>query len=429
MQPAERVAQAIETMKIRAKALSPVHIGSYEQTLERTEYFVDRGRVYLADPTEIFKQLITTPADQKRWLENRESLTEIYQRQRGPRRPAADTLAFYSLKANSDLIGDNQYRPFERNGRGQPYIAGSSLKGALRNAWLYQYLDKHPEALTNLGRSLKQSYASFRKYNPRLDEIKKELDAKLDDNWARGGFVQGQSGIPADLFRMFGVSDSQPLDNEALAVEEIGVLCSKERGYDLSGDRILYEKRNTVLIQECLQENQTFEFSLNFNRKLREFYRGETDRVPVSLKDWLDKADAFARKLWEFEGDFLSDLGAKTHRSELRVGEMAAPGVGDFYLSDDVVPPVGTGWLLRLGAGSGILGVTPGLRLTPENEAEQKYLEDEEKPLEYWLGYFGFWRHERKAEVFPKSRKYVWRGTERDGDYEMPLGWLWLEEV
>ncbi len=441
------LSELVENKRIKATLLSPVHIGSYQQTLEKTEYITEGNRVYLANPDLVFAQTedgmveipakpgqkfapVVEDADMVGWLNGqRTSLSRIYQTRRQQRRsmPALDDLSLYSVRSHVGLDGEGQYRPFERNGRGQPFIAGSSLKGALRNSWLYHFLDNHPAELRRIGSSLNQLFNDFDSGQINFGSLRRELDRLVPESYFRAGFVEGQQdqsrqrqNIQGDVFRMFQVSDSKPLDNSALAAEDVRVLCDRLNYlYDRTGNLVFYEK--TRLVQECLQEGTSFEFNLNFNRKLREYYAGNADEVPASLTDWLDKADAFFRIVWQYEQKFFSQ-GEADPQARLGRDDVVAPRVLEFYRNK--LPQPGQGWLLRVGAGSGIHSVTPALRLRPENDEDQYLETGDGNTLEFGLGFYAFWRKEEKAEIFPKSRKII-----RRNDYLMPLGWLLLQEV
>lgn len=428
----------ISNLPLQARLLSPLHIGSYQQALEKTEYFVQQRRVYVADSDEVFQNIITEQ-DRQNWLSGgaRTSLTRIYQNYQAARRPRLDSakLALYNLTANSELDGESQYRPFQRNGRGKPYIAGSSLKGALRNGWLYHYLDSHPDKLQTLAGRLKQT---LRNVQPK--DLKKELDRLLGDNYFREGFFgQTQSpnegGVNADAFRIIGVSDSPPLDDRQLAVEDIRVLCDLDNLNDRDGNLVLYEK--TRLIAECLQERQNFQFSLSYNHILAGQYRGFSKKLdeykpdeltdfPLSLEVLLDKADAFFRKVWDYEARFFTGPANDRYRSE--PGDRTAPQIANFYKETNL-PEAGQGWLLRVGAGSGLHSVTPDLVLRatkqqPDRSWLRDTLNDDSYSLMFLMGYHNFWREQLKALGFPKSRKIIWRENGPRKDYAYPLGWL-----
>lgn len=423
--------QVIETKRLQATVLSPLHIGSHQQTLEKTEYIVQNQQVYLARPDKVFSsnRPLVTETDKQNWLTGqRTSLTRLYQNRvrENPGFRLPNDFFYYNLRTNAVLDGESQYRPFERNAFQQAYIAGSSLKGALRNAWLYHYLNTHPAALKNVAEEMNRLFTDYRENKISSFTLKNKINSAIDENYFRAGFGAGAANsINGDMFRLFRVSDSPALENRQLAAEDVRVLCDyKEYSCDAKGNPIFYEK--TRLVPECLQENQTFTFEISFNKKLCEHYKDDKEDkniVPESIKVWLDTADSFFREVWEFDRKFFT--GEPEPGNRLRERDVVAPALGSFYR--DKLPKTGDGWLIRVGAGSGLHSVTPALRLRPETEEEDNYMLDNmDDHLEYQIGYYTFWDEKEKAGVFPKSRKVVYR-TNRQ--YCLPLGWLLIKEV
>lgn len=441
--------QIVETLRLRATALTPIHIGSYQQTLDKTEYLVSGGRVYVVDTDKLFSEgtALVTPQELDDWRRgNKRSLTDLYLerlKNRRPVTPPAD-MALYSLVENADMRGDQQYRPFERNGHGLAYIAGSSLKGAIRNGWLYHYLKTHPEkaqeVAQNLVRLITDMYQAAKNSGPssrEFGDLKKYLNDPIREDFFRAGFGANSDDVHNDLFRTISVSDSHPLTNAMLAADEVRVICDRlDSIFDTNGNLILYHK--TTLVQECLQEKQKFEFRVSLNQKLKGMYQNQAD-APANVEQLLDEVDSFFREVWTYDRDFYRpgnpDSTYRTMRDDAPTNLLS-----NFY--ETKLPPKGQGWLLRVGAGSGLHSVTPDVFFAPtesnqvlddlrtqfENQLPDN--EDASGSLVYWLGRLGFWQNQTKASIFPKSRKVVWRANRaNNGGYVLPLGWLWLERV
>ncbi len=137
----------------RIQLTSPIlHIGSAVSKLSPFEYVQTGKRVYLPNQEALAKTLYQRGwlQDYIRKIENREDITSLLEDAFGNSWQTAKDLngerifpqQTSSLKWTTQKITD--LRSMIRNGMGQLYIPGSSIKGAIRTAIAYHLL-KHKE--------------------------------------------------------------------------------------------------------------------------------------------------------------------------------------------------------------------------------------------------------------------------------------------
>lgn len=297
-----------------------------------------------------------------------------------------------------------KFRPFIRDGRGRPYIPGSSIKGALRTAILYMTLARIEERdraafedtfLAAVDQGLDKAWAEVEKRRTpsantlRLFSrtIQQQVLASFRLRWRGRRKPEHQRATPEqrDVLRCLKVSDSAPFDPHGLEVREVRVLSLR------TGDREAYLK-DPPLYVECLPAGATLTFTLTLDRQLLDDLRAENPEkvLLTGLEDVLNCAREFSRDVIQWERDYLS--AAPLQRSLLQWYQE----VGSLDL--------------RLGWGSGWHATTIGLLLGPSRQAEVRDL---------------FFAHKRQSRYVPKSRRVVVEGSEP----VCPLGWVSLERV
>ena len=140
-----------ETARIRLT--SPIlHIGSAVSRLNPYEYVQTGNKVYLPDSDALAKALHSRGRlqDYIHAIENREDIKPLLTQALGESwenaRDTDENLIFPPIQRSNKWVRGkiSELRPMIRNGFGQLYIPGSSIKGAIRTAIVY-YLLKHEE--------------------------------------------------------------------------------------------------------------------------------------------------------------------------------------------------------------------------------------------------------------------------------------------
>jgi len=269
-----------------------------------------------------------------------------------------------------------QIKPHTKTAKWQPYIPGSSLKGAIRTGIAWSMVDSGAVSVT-----LKKIGRYERDRNPRTaaSQIEKEM---FGDNPNK------------DLFRTLQIADTQPIDSESMHLYTAAVYSLQRRG----GKEVFVSKgSNFRFFLEALPANTTLTATIRLEDYLFGVRQGGLyfDRK----RDWVEKfpthCNKFANDLIEGAIELYADTGlsrvAEFYRKLLRIANQL----------DETRQ-----CLIQVGWGTGWLGMTVGSALD-----DDVFLEVCER---YRLG--------RDGWEFPKSCRLIEVGNQA----EMPLGWVKL---
>ncbi len=411
--------EVFESRQIRLT--SPLlHIGSAIPRLNRFEYVQTSGQVYLPNQEALAKALLQQGrlSDYIAAISSNQPIVDILEQAFGKDwQTACDAEGhpifpshLVSQKWTENRITD--LRPMIRNGFGQLYIPGSSIKGAIRTAIAY-YLLKHdqqfqvppPQRVSTIEKKLRERLQSGQ-----LNAFQQKF---LDDDWLmnplftdfgltyQGRSIRCSQGPNTDFMRAIHVTDTAPLlerdvrlktgkarkDNIALAVEV--VVSSRFPNYNA-------KYRAPIYVEMVRNVNTTFTLSID-KTALSWFQHHKGMQLPFqSVDDILRICQEFAQEQWDFEHDYWQTI--KNNPNDQ--GESL-----DFSDIKGIYEPEACPYGLRLGWGSGMNGVTIGSLLEDDLRAQ----------LRDTCGL--------KAPGFeaPKSRRTV-RG--RDGEIQFVPGWV-----
>ncbi len=351
---------------INLMTLSPLHVGTGQELLRDYDYAVYKGRTWRIDEDALLDAALGPEPGQ--WDE---ALL---------RRPAAELLRPEDYRPGSGLFryvlrgtprsgrkGAN-LREQIKDVRDQPYLPGSSLKGALRTAVFDHALAQNPKVL-NLSR--------------------------LRDNrrWASQPIERAVLGRSPnhDLLRALQVSDSDPLPpNKSLSIENAQVLTGGQPGSPIEVEALQAE----------VQLRATIKLDLALFTPMAEQVLHLGDK-----RGWLtglmDLCRARVAPILEQERAWFAQRYPK------------APITG-FYRQlcqwVQEMPPERA--LLQIGWGGGWGSKTVGSRL------DEREREDVVRRFRLARG------KRRRGDPFPKSRRVV---LDRRGQPVAPLGWVLIE--
>lgn len=249
-----------KTIKIRLHVLTPIHIGC-DDVYEPTSFVIDEKKKKLIefDPIKFISVLNQAQRDELIKTCLQENLLLIYKfirRSYNPRAGGreveiADGLIEHYKKVlqmstfekqeviNRFEMHKTAYNPLTR----QPYIPGSSLKGAIRTAYLSDLAKK-------------KNIKNFRGMGDERDKADK-LETLLLDR------VEGKDKIPSDPFRMVKVSDLMPVNGVGTRI-----VYAINRKKKKSDKPTLAEKSSVYQIFEVILPGAVFEGILNINKPL-----------------------------------------------------------------------------------------------------------------------------------------------------------------
>lgn len=365
----------LEAYRLELEALSPVHVGTGE-LYPAYAYVPDKEAkgVHLLDPGAL---LLLLPEERRRqYLEKvaqgpkaaQDILRNLYQEGQLPKeallRTVGASLAFFKTLEEATEEAALEWRPLPQSPLG-PYLPGSSVKGALRTAWLFWTLLQRGE-----GVEFREGRWTFRKPTLKDEEalIRAPKNPDLRANQTFEATVLGYMGgrgpdLYRDPFRAVRVSDSGPGEG---FLNRIGVF---------------HPTKNTkglLLLAETFRKGSRFALSFRYHKGLSAYGdRGVAGPIPPEeLKKALRE---YYGRVAEWEKRFAEDHGLK--RALEVYGEL------EERLKDPEVFPI------RVGFGSGRLALRLAL-LLPEDHPEAQE---------------------------PKTRKTAGASNPQDG---YPLGWM-----
>lgn len=272
--------QHLERYRLTLETLSPVFIGSSQDDLSKKESILlpKDGLVLIPDLNKLISFL-----EQKRSLEafeqflfnegDRRTLLMFLQDQSIQVSPNVPWVQ-YRLRCSSADMKDrlNKLSRFVKNTQGQPYIPGSSIKGAIRTAMLAR------RSTEEVLRGVKETAERNARQRMAQGEENPLRILPLDPN------PKKKYDAVNDLLRSLEVSDSAPFGDDSLIVcrkielTEVGDVKGAANG---DGSR----KSSPPLYRECLRPSLKTHFYLTIDRSLAKDQL-TIEMIQEALKQW-----------------------------------------------------------------------------------------------------------------------------------------------
>jgi len=216
----------LERRRYRITALSPLHIGSGDLLYVSTDYVQLEQRLFVFDQKRLVgllkeRGILTTFVSEMAQKGRSFNIKDFLRRFNLDRNEVLEKVSSYQIEVKGS---PREFRPFIKT-QGKPYIPGSSVKGALRVALLYNILKDCSSQLENilfspikiqldkLSKILDQ-----KKYSEQRKKLRRNLGKFLEE-LLNGFSLSDKKGSPnSDLFRCLKISDSEPLSPSNLVV-------------------------------------------------------------------------------------------------------------------------------------------------------------------------------------------------------------------
>ena len=403
----------------RIRLTSPIlHIGSEVSKLSPFEYVQTSSKVYLPDREALARGLQSKGRlqDYINAIDNNREITSILKQAFGENwQTATDTNGNplfpeigISNKWMEEQISD--LRPMIRNGFGQLYIPGTSIKGAIRTAIAY-YLIKHadqyktPKKVSDIEQQLRQKLAS--------GELKGAFNQKFaDDNLFMNSLFsdftlknkeyspQTRTGPNTDFMRAIHVSDTEPLLKKTLTLANgnrttvnLPIVTEVIVSSHFEDNRAKY--RAPIYVE--MVRNVRTEFTLTIDYEMLNWFRHKQGMmIPFkNSRELLKICEAFAQEQWDGEHDYWNNIEDNTHQGN----QLYFDKIREFY-EDEKCP-----YQTRLGWGSGMTGTTINWLLKDDLRSQLRDTCGIRAP--------GF--------EAPKSRRTI---TNKDGEISYLPGWV-----
>ena len=257
----------LQVFDLTLKTQSPLFVGSGRKIGKREYiYSPNQGCVKILNMELFFDYMLRhdlVRQFEKFMLSSNSSLLDFWTRDchlaedwlEHPKLMGDKPLVQYRLAVTEDVAGYNgtkEIHQFQRDAYGRAYIPGSSLKGALRTAWLVHLLLHETPA-------------------PGKKRALEAFEVNHDYVFPEGSYANKlRSGAAADdildsIFRGVQVSDSAPIDNDKLILTGRTLISplSAARVEDFDGDA-----KDLPLYQECVRPGETIRFRLTLDQSI-----------------------------------------------------------------------------------------------------------------------------------------------------------------
>ncbi len=352
-----------------------LHIGGEVSRLNPFEYVQTSSKVYLPNQAALtqalYKQGGSFLQDYIDDIENNRSIKNLLEQawgenwvnQKSPDgvRIFADGCPKWTQEEGQNIT---ELRPMIRNGIGQLYIPGSSIKGAIRTAIAYHVL-KHSNRY-----SIPSGYhvsAIEQKLRDKLSSKQLGNQKKLDDDlfmnkiftnyslYSQNRDFTPKTGANTDILRAIKVSDSQPLLEQTLTNNKTG----KKRAFNcqffaeviVSSHCKDWKAKYRASIYAEIVHNVRTEFTLTLDKEMLSWFRHRQDvKLPFStLNDLLEICHEFAQDQWNNEVNYWQNIKNNRHQGKNLNFDL----IWDNYYTHQDCP-----YNLRIGWGTGMMGTT-----------------------------------------------------------------------
>ena len=197
----------LERRRYRITALSPLHIGSGDLLYVSTDYVQLEQRLFVFDQKRLVgllkeRGILTTFVSEMAQKGRSFNIKDFLRRFNLDRNEVLEKVSSYQIEVKGS---PREFRPFIKT-QGKPYIPGSSVKGALRVALLYNILKSCPSQLENI---------LFSPIKIQLDRLSKILDQKKY-NEQRKKLRRNLGKFLEELLNGFSLSDKKGSPNSDL---------------------------------------------------------------------------------------------------------------------------------------------------------------------------------------------------------------------
>lgn len=401
-----------------------LHIGSSVSKLSPFEYVQTSRKVYLPNQEALAKALLKKGGrflnDYIQTLENREDisnlLTDAFGNEWWTETDTENNPIFPEIGISHNWTQSRitDLRPMIRNGMGNLFIPGSSIKGAIKTAIFYHLL-KHPDKY-KIPKNTRRS-AIEEQLQERLGGLgNRRNQTRADDDFMDRLFsdyvlkYQGKafSGTTqnTDILRCLKISDSQSLiktDFTSKTGKKIPLNLPVVTEVVVSSRFDDYRAKYKAPLYVEMVRNVKTEFTITIDKKLLDLFQHKQGmKLPFNnIDELLAICQEFAQEQWDYEHDYWDAIENNPNAAGKNL---------DFSNIRDIYEPEECPYSIRLGWGSGMTGTTIGLCFDDELRAKIRDICGLKAP--------GF--------EAPKSRRTIMNPT---GEIKFVPGWVKFKSI
>ncbi|QLE39857.1 type III-A CRISPR-associated RAMP protein Csm5 [Nostoc sp. C052] len=364
----------------RIQLTSPIlHIGSSVSRLNPFEYVQTDKKVYLPNQEALAKALIKQGGrfldDYIQAIEEREDISRLLKQAFGFEwwNISVDGCQAFPKEAISQkLTGENitDLRPMIRNGMGQLFIPGSSIKGAIRTAIAYHLLkhgDRYQVAsskqVSEIEKTLRQKLGQINQYQHKFLDDELFMDSLFSEfslTYQERNF--SGKGPNTDFLRALKITDSEPLLESKIRTkkgQEIPVNLPVVAEVIVSSRFPDYLAKYKASIYAEMVRNVQTEFTLTLDTEMLLWFKHKQGmKLPFSnIDELLQICQEFTQEQWDYEHDYWEEIKNNPRASGKNL---------DFNHIREFYEPEKSPYSQRLGWGSGMTGTTINLLLDDE---------------------------------------------------------------
>ncbi|MEC4985658.1 MAG: type III-A CRISPR-associated RAMP protein Csm5 [Oscillatoria sp. PMC 1068.18] len=412
----------------RIRLISPMlHIGSEVSKLNPFEYVETSNRVYLPNQEALAKELYSRGRldDYVQAIENRENISSLLKQVFGNNwqeaKDAEGNAIFPKLTSTRNWVEDRvtDLRPMIRNGLGQLYIPGSSIKGAIRTAIAYHLLkhaDKYqtPQRVSEIEGRLREKLQSGELRN-KFKQKFVDKNLFMESLFSNFNLIYQNQQAPGkttlqsrDFMRAIKVTDSQPLLEQQITNKNGKRI---NRNLSVTAEVIVSSyfqdkherkaKYKAPLYAEMVRNVYT-EFTIVLDTEMLQwFHHQQGMQIPFkNIAELLTICQEFAQDQWDGEFDYWQSIFNNRHQGK----SLDFERIRRLYEKEDCP------YQLRLGWGSGMTGTTISWLFQDETRSELRDVCGIKAP--------GF--------EAPKSRRTI---ANKNGEIAYVPGWVKLKVI
>lgn len=357
--------ELFSSYKLILKPITPVHIGDGEQ-VHPYEYVLLEDYLYKFNPAALYENL--TEKDKELFQKNvaqsfialRNWLGNIYDESLGYESKIKASAAFTEnynkkLRSGENYVEENllALRSFV-NTSGKAYIPGSSLKGALKGAYIY-----------SMGKKLNIFDYTVKKDNiGRIDTKQSEWKKSAD---YENSILYKKSHL-SDPFKSIRITDSIPVD-EVLEVYDLATFTYKKQNDSFEKGVSYY----ALCTKSAFSANEEIAFEMGLNI-FEGYYTSKGIKIKITLEDILASVNEKAADIIVNEIDFYNSK-AKYDKTKVLYENLKV-----LYEALDKKSEA----LIRIGKGSGFDSTTfnlANLRRNNQTDSNSRNLGEKQYPL------------------------------------------------
>lgn len=381
--------------KYQLQTLTPVHIGSGE-TLSHIDGCYANGRWHRIDLDKVLAHPSTDLNALTSEMGQRDFRWERHLRQHGSDLAGLSAYSLLCPQSPEEV----EIREAIKTVHNQPYIPGSTLKGAIRTALLGELLSESDDIYDKSLNQLETLIDQRSRGNPRREQPARRIE----------GLALGRDPN-RDILRALHVSDSIPLDSDSL---EIGMAWTVTLNQN---DQLVQKIDRGREYKNFVQQFQAGQ-RLTFTLKIDELLFREREKARLNFTNLQEKA------LRDIAEVCRSATAALMDREQEFFDYYNFSEITNFY--DKLIRlnntlPEGA-FLLQIGWGTGYHANTVTSLFADDKESSVNWMDIRER---FKLGESRSQRGHYDEREFPKTRRVLYRGQ----NPITPLGWVKISPI